>query len=242
MLYNIDDFLDYEGWGTSLLTVYNSFHLNDRLPADSDMDMFEISYFDADCEDKFEELIPFATNLMEVLLEGHTVFNTFDVLGQPRTLTKKEEKFQKKLILKLPDRYTENLFGEYYKAFLKAYNLPCDNVFADKLEVASITNGADIKLIKTYFSLLHNLDYVFPELYGYKDLNLLTDFKNKEEMLEFTKSVKPDIFLSFVNWHTVFKVQFKKDKYSKKELLEKVLAVCDKHGKKLAKDEDFQVD
>jgi len=241
MLYNIDDFLDYEEWDTSLLTVYNSFHLNDRLPDNSDTDKFEIAYFNADCEDNFQELIPLATDLFEVLLEGHTVFNTFDVGGQPRTLTKKEEKLKRKLLRRMPDGYTENLLGEYYKAFLKVYNLPCDRVFADKLDIASITNGADMKLIKTYFSLLHNLDYVFPELYGYKDFNLLLDFKNKEEMLKFMDFVKPDIFISFVNWHTVFQVQFKKDKYSKKELLEKVLTICDKHGKKLAKADDFEV-
>ncbi len=241
MLYNIDDFMDCEDCDASLLVVYNSFHLNDRLSADSDMDKFEIAYFDADCEDDFEGLIPFATDLFEVLLEGHTVFNTFDVGGQPRTLTQKEEKQKRKLLRQMPDSYTENLLGEYYKAFLKVYNFPCDKVFVDKLDIASITKGADIKLIKTYFSLLHNLDHVFPELYGYKDFNLLLDFKNKEEMLKFTDSEKPDIFISFVNWHTVFQVKFKKDKYSKKELLEKVLTVCDKHGKKLAKEDDFRV-
>ena len=236
MLYDIDDFMDCEDSDASRLVVYNSFHLNDVLPANSDTDKFEIAYFDADYEDNFESLIPFATDLFEILLEGHTVFNTFDICTQPRTLTKKEEKLKRKM----PDSYTENLLGEYYKAFLKAYNLPCDGVFADKLDIASVTKGADIKLIKIYFSLLDNLGYVFPEIYGYKGADCMA-FKNKEEMLKFTERAEPDIFVSFVNWHTVFKVQFKKNKYDKKELIKKVLAVCDKHGKKLIRGENFDL-
>lgn len=211
------------------------FYYQELPPELSHFDKFDISYIDAEYDDDYQELFPWAFDMMEMLFEGYTTCTLLQNCCNCK-LTDKEKKREDKLIRKMLNFHIHNMdvgFGKAYKRFLKAHDLPTQRVFVEECNISTITDGIDAPLLKTYFNSPEIVDIFWPKLYGFRDGSVIPPIHSEKELNDFLSLNKHDLYVYFHNYHAVFEVYFRKDLTTADELIERILPICDKHGKKL---------
>lgn len=199
------------------------------------MDYFCIDYPDVEFEDNYQELFPWAFDMLKMLFEGYSTCTLLQNCCNCK-LTDKEKKREGKLIRKMLNFYIHNMdvgFGKAYKRFLVAHDLPTERVFVEECNISTITDGIDAPLLKTYFNSPEIVDVFWPKLYGFRDKSVIPPIHSEKELNDFLSLNKHDLYVYFHNYHAVFEVYFRKDLTTADELIERILPICDKHGKKL---------
>lgn len=228
MANNMENFLETDSNPNEMI-LCRDFYYKELPPELSHMDKFDIAYADEQFESQYQELFPWVLDMMDMLLEGYTTFTVLPYLQ----LTDKEKKHRAKLIKKNPSYYNNIGFGKAYKLFLWAHGLPTEKVFANEYNISTITEGCNVPLLKAYFHSSEVVDFFWPKLYGFRDKSVIPPIHSEKELNDFLSLNKHDLYVYFHNYHAVFEVYFRKGLTTADELIERILPICEKHGKKL---------